>query len=238
MSTPSPLAGRVALVTGSTRGVGRAIAERLVEDGVAVAVHGTRDSDARRVADEIGAVLGTGANLENDDQVVALSALVQGSVGPIDILVNNAGISIRSTFLETDTDLWDRTLQIDLRAPIELIRATLPGMVERGWGRVLNVTSAAGVEATPGFAAYAAAKGALVGLTLTLAAEVRTSGVQVNALSPIAMTDMLRHLPPKYLDDLVSRGVPTPEHCADRAMKLLREDAPSGVHDMVAFGDG
>jgi NAD(P)-dependent dehydrogenase (short-subunit alcohol dehydrogenase family) len=111
-------------------------------------------------------------------------------------------------------------------------------MVERGWGRVLNVTSAAGVEATPGFAAYAAAKGALVGLTLTLAAEVRTSGVQVNALSPIAMTDMLRQLPPKYLDDLVSRGVPTPEHCADRAMKLLREDAPSGVHDMVAFGDG
>jgi len=75
-------------------------------------------------------------------------------------------------------------------------------------------------------------------LTLTLAAEVRTSGVQVNALSPIAMTDMLRQLPPKYLDDLVSRGVPTPEHCADRAMKLLREDAPSGVHDMVAFGDG
>ena len=238
MSRRSSLAGRVALVTGSTRGVGRAIAQRLVEDGVAVAVHGTRDSDARRVAEEIGAELGTGADLDDDEQVAALGTLVQTSLGPIDVLVNNAGISIRSTFLETDTDLWDRTLQIDLRAPIELMRATLPGMVERGWGRVLNVTSAAGVEATPGFAAYAAAKGALVGLTLTLAAEVNATGVQVNALSPIAMTDMLRQLPPKYLDDLIARGVPTPEHCADRAMNLLGADAPSGVHDMVAFGDG
>jgi NAD(P)-dependent dehydrogenase (short-subunit alcohol dehydrogenase family) len=167
-----------------------------------------------------------------------MSERVRASVGPIDILVNNAGISIRSIFLETDTELWDRTLQIDLRAPIELIRASLPGMVERGWGRVLNVTSAAGVEPTPGFAAYAAAKGALVGLTLTLAAEVNASGVQVNALSPIAMTDMLRQLPPKYLDDLRARGIPTAEHCADRAMALLDASAPSGVHDMVAFGDG
>jgi NAD(P)-dependent dehydrogenase (short-subunit alcohol dehydrogenase family) len=238
MSTAAPLTGRVALVTGSTRGVGRAIAERLVDEGVTVVVHGTRDADARRVAGEIGAVLGAGADLDDGDQVDAMSERVRASVGPIDILVNNAGISIRSTFLETDTELWDRTLQIDLRAPIELIRASLPGMVERGWGRVLNVTSAAGVEATPGFAAYAAAKGALVGLTLTLAAEVEASGVRVNALSPIAMTDMLRQLPPKYLDDLIARGVPTPEHCADRAMALLAQDAPSGVHDMVAFGDG
>ena len=238
MSPPSALVGRVALVTGSTRGVGRAIAERLVDEGVTVVVHGTRESNARRVAEEIGAVLGAGADLDDEDRVDAMSDRVQASVGPIDILVNNAGISIRKTFLETDTDLWDRTLQIDLRAPIALIKATLPGMAQRGWGRVLNVTSAAGVEATPGFAAYATAKGALVGLTLTLAAEVEASGVRVNALSPIAMTDMLRQLPPKYLDDLISRGIPTPEHCADRAMMLLGANAPSGVHDMVAFGDG
>jgi NAD(P)-dependent dehydrogenase (short-subunit alcohol dehydrogenase family) len=232
------LAGRVALVTGSTRGIGRAIAARLVGEGASVVVHGSRGDDARGVADEIGAVFGAGADFGDPRQVGAMTDAVESSVGPIDILVNNAGISIRKRFLTTDAELWYRTMQIDLMAPIALLQATLPGMVAREWGRVLNVASAAGVEATPGYAAYATAKGGLIGLTLTLAAELQGSGVQVNALSPIAMTDMLRRVPPAMLDDLVARGVPTPEHCADRALKLLSADAPSGVHDMVAFGDG
>jgi NAD(P)-dependent dehydrogenase (short-subunit alcohol dehydrogenase family) len=200
-------------------------------------VHGTREEDARRVATEIGAAAGIGADLADAQQIASMLQRSDSAVGPIDILVNNAGISIRRTFLESDDELWHRTLRIDLLAPVELLRATLPGMTERGWGRVLNIASAAGVEATPGFTAYAAAKGALVALTLTLAAEVERSGVRVNALSPIGMTDMLRQLPPAYLDDLIARGVPTPERCAERALALLDGDAPSGAHDLMAFGD-
>ena len=231
------LAERVALVTGSTRGIGRAIAERLVGEGARVVVHGSRPAHAQGVADDIGATSGIGADISDHEQVVALLDRVESTVGPVDIVVNNAGISIRKTFLDTDDGLWRRTMDIDFTAPITILRATLPGMVERGWGRVLNVASAAGIEATPGFAAYAAAKGALIALTLTLAAEVDRAGVRVNALSPIAMTGMLRQLPPAYLDDLVARGVPTPERCAERAALLLGADAPSGVHDVMAFGD-
>jgi NAD(P)-dependent dehydrogenase (short-subunit alcohol dehydrogenase family) len=237
-SASSAFADRVALVTGSTRGIGRAIAVALVDAGAAVVVHGRARSEATRVADEIGAVLGVGADLEDRHRIGMLVDAVHADVGPIEILVNNAGISIRRTFLDSDTDLWTRTLAVDLVGPIELLRATLPGMVERGWGRVLNVASAAGVEATPGFAAYATAKGGLVGLTLTLAAEVRRSGVRVNALSPIGMTDMLRQLPPAELEHLVGLGVPTTEHCARRALALLDDDAPTGVHELMAFGDG
>jgi 3-oxoacyl-[acyl-carrier protein] reductase len=229
--------GRIALVTGSTRGIGRAIAQRLVEEGARVVVHGSREADARRVADEIGATLGAGADLADPAPVASLIERVHSSVGLVEILVNNAGISLRKAFIKSDDDLWNQTLRIDLMAAVELLRATLPGMVARGWGRVLNVASAAGVEPTPGFSAYAAAKGALVALTLTLAAEVEPSGVRVNALSPIGMTDMLRQLPPAYLDDLIARGIPTPERCAERALALLGTNAPSGAHDMMAFGD-
>jgi NAD(P)-dependent dehydrogenase (short-subunit alcohol dehydrogenase family) len=232
------LDGRVALVTGSTRGIGREIARRLVEAGSTVVAHGSRDEDARRTAVDIGARAGFGADIADPEQRRALIDRVRAAVGPVDILVNNAGISVRRTFLQTDDDLWQRTLEVDLIGPIGLLRATLPGMVERGWGRVLNVASAAGIEATPGFAAYATAKGGLVGLTLTLAAEVIGAGVRVNALSPIAMTDMLRRLPPAMLDDLVRRGVPTADHCAERALALIGDDAPSGAHEVMAFGDG
>jgi len=200
-------------------------------------VHGTREEDARRVAAEIGAAAGIGADLADAQQIASMLERSESFVGPVDVLVNNAGISIRRTFLDSDDELWNRTLRIDLMAPVELLRATLPGMKAREWGRVLNITSAAGVEATPGFTAYAAAKGALVALTLTLAAEVERSGVRVNALSPIGMTDMIRQLPPAYLEDLVARGVPTPERCAERALALLDRDAPSGAHDLMAFGD-
>lgn len=235
--TPSAFTGRVALVTGSTRGIGKAIAAHLARAGASVVVHGTRRADAIRTADEIGAIAGAGADIGDRHQVADLVDTVHSEVGPIDILVNNAGISIRSSFLESDVDVWERTLRIDLGGPIELLRATVPGMVAREWGRVLNVTSAAGVEATPGFAAYATAKGGLVALTLTLAAEVRHAGVRVNALSPIGMTDMLRQLPPAMLEHLVGLGVPTPDRCAQRALALLDDTAPSGVHERMQFGE-
>jgi len=235
--SPSAFTGRVALVTGSTRGIGRAIAAHLVRAGASVVVHGTRRADALRTADEIGAIAGVGADVGDPHQVADLVDTVHAAVGPIDVLVNNAGISIRRSFLESDADVWEQTLRVDLGGPIALLQAVVPGMVERRWGRVLNVTSAAGVEATPGFAAYATAKGGLVALTLTLAAEVHHTGVRVNALSPIGMTDMLRQLPPTVLEHLVGLGVPTPDRCAQRALALLDDTAPTGVHEKMEFGE-
>lgn len=170
------LTGRTALVTGAARGLGRAIALRLAENGARVFVAG-RDEDALR---EVGARTEP-LVFDLDDGEACEAAIAQA--GPLDILVNNAGARDRRALAELPRDAFSAMLDTNLTAPFDLARRAAPGMIERGWGRIVNVTSIAG-QIARGDVAYTASKGGLDALTRALAAELGPHGITVNAVAP------------------------------------------------------
>jgi 3-oxoacyl-[acyl-carrier protein] reductase len=220
--------GRVALVTGASGGIGRRIAERLAAEQAAVALaYGAHAEPARELADRIagdgGRAIAVGADLRDAGDTERLADTVATALGPIDILVANAGLSTPGSYDEIDADRFDETLAVNLRAPFLLARRVLPGMRERGFGRILFTSSVAALTGGVIGPHYAASKAGLHALTHHLASRVAADGVTVNALAP-ALVEDTGMLPgdPGELRRLVPVGrLGRPEEVADFALAML-----------------
>jgi 2-hydroxycyclohexanecarboxyl-CoA dehydrogenase len=180
--------GRVALVTGGARGIGAAIARALAEDGLAIVVADLRLEEAQATASAIteagGKALAIDVDVTSSDSVVAGLAAAQDGLGPIDVLVNNAGWDDLKPFLQTDEEFWDRVLEVNFKGALRLTHGVLPGMVERGWGRIINIGSDAGRVGSSLESVYSGAKGGIIAFTKTVAREVARKGVTANVVCP------------------------------------------------------
>jgi 3-oxoacyl-[acyl-carrier protein] reductase len=223
--TDTAFEGRVALVTGASGGIGRRIAEGLAAHGAAVALHyATNPAPAHELAGRLPRAAPFGADLGDPEAPERLVDEVEAALGPIDILVANHGAGRVAQLDEVDAAAFDAMLAINLRAPFLLARRVLPGMRERGFGRVLFMSSVAGLIGGIIGPHYAASKSGLHGLTHYLASRVAREGVTVNALAPALIQDT--GMLPGDPGDLAARipigRVGRPEEVADLALAVLR----------------
>ncbi len=231
------LEGKVAVVTGSTRGIGRAMAETFAHHGARVVVNGRRTEDAEAAAAAIAGSIGVGGDMADQTAIDALVQRATDELGGIDILVNNAAISRRSAVTRVTDEEWNEVIRVNLTGPMFLTRAVVPVMKQRGSGVILNVISGAGTEGTIGFSSYAASKGGLAGLTMTWAKELSRFNIRVNALSPSALTDMMRQLPPDLLGPM-EEHLADPADVAETALFLVSSMGKSVHGQIVSAGIG
>lgn len=191
-----PLSARVALVTGSSRGIGRAIALALAGAGADLVLTSTQEGGAEETADAVRRlgrrVLAIACDVVLPGSVERLVDRAHQQFQRVDILVNNAGVVVRAPLGQTSDEEFERVLGVNLRGPFHLARRLVPGMVDRRWGRIVNISSISGTVGTPGLSAYCASKWGLNGLTKVLAAELHGSGVLAMAVLPGSVdTEML-----------------------------------------------
>jgi 2-hydroxycyclohexanecarboxyl-CoA dehydrogenase len=223
---------RVALVTGGARGIGRAICLELAANGRSVAVGDVRGEEAAQTAAAVEAAGGRPVNVELD--VTDAGSVREGvrqaeeALGPVDIVVNNAGWDELRPFLETEEEFWDRVIEINFKGCLRVTRQVLPGMVERGYGRVVNIGSDAGRVGSSLEAVYSGAKGGVIAFTKTVAREVARSGVTANTVCPgptrTPMLEAMAEAGEQKLVESLTRAVP---------MRRLGE--PEDVAAAVAF---
>jgi acetoacetyl-CoA reductase len=217
--------GQVALVTGGARGIGRAISTRLAARGLRVAVGYSRDAEAAKqfAAAHEGVTIHQGnIGVAGDCERVIAEVLEQH--GQLDVLVNNAGITIDKTVRKMTVEDWDRVIQVNLSGAFYLCHAVLQHMLDRGYGRIINISSVIGEKGNVGQANYAAAKSGLFGLTNSLALETARKGITVNSVAPgFIATDMVAAMPPEALQRVITQ-IPVP-----------RLGAPDEVARVVEF---
>ncbi len=218
------LSGKTALVTGSTRGIGRAIAQVLHECGATLAIVGRDQAKADAVAAEIGNARGFACDISVAADVATLVAAVEKEFGAVDILVNNAGITKDNLMLRMKDEDWDAVLETNLRSAFIAIRSVQRGMMKRRWGRIINIASVVGMVGNKGQANYAASKAGLIGLSKSVAKELASRNILCNVVAPgFIRTDMTDAMSEEAVQAL-SAQIP-----------LERFGSPADVAGMVAF---
>ncbi|MBM4183877.1 MAG: 3-oxoacyl-[acyl-carrier-protein] reductase [Gemmatimonadetes bacterium] len=239
------LEGKVALVTGGSRGIGRAIAEALADGGAKVAVV-ARDGERAKAA--AAALPGSGhagfaCDVSDPKQVNATLEAVEASVGPVDILVNNAGITRDNLLMRMKDEEFDEVIAANLKGAFNFTRAVTRGMMKRRDGSILNITSVVGLIGNAGQANYAASKAGLVGMTKSVARELASRNVRCNAIAPgFITTDMTGELNEKQVEELKGRiplgDLGTPADVASAARFLVGPDARYITGQVLAVDGG
>jgi 3-oxoacyl-[acyl-carrier protein] reductase len=237
------LSGRNALITGSTRGIGRTIAQALSDCGARVAVTGRDLARSEAVATEIGnGARGFAADVSDPAAVVRLVADVEAAFGGIDILVNNAGLTRDNLMMRIKDEDWDAVIDSNLRGAFVATRAATRGMMKRRWGRVINITSIVGLIGNKGQANYAASKAGLIGLTKSVAKELASRNILANANAPgFIDTEMTAAMTPEARTAMAAQipleRLGTPMDVAG-AVVFLASDLASYVTGQVIVVDG
>ena len=226
--------GRVALVTGASRGIGEAVARRLAAEGARVLAAARSIADLERVVSEIAGAGGQAESRALDvSDATSIETVVKGALeqhGQIDVLVNNAGIAEDNLLLRMSREAWDRVLATNLTGVFVLTQAVVKGMVRRRYGRIVNVTSVVGLMGNAGQANYAAAKAGLVGFTKSVARELGSRNITCNAVAPgfisTAMTDQMTEAARASLSGQIpAQRLGTPEDVAAAVAYLASEEA-------------
>ena len=232
--TSSGLAGRVALVTGGAGGIGRAIAAALYAEGAAVAVADLDGDAAVAYAATLegsetggGRAVGVRIDVSNSSDVGAAIAVAERELGPVEVLVNNAGIDVIEPFVESKEETWRRIVEVNYLGPVLCTRAVLDGMIERGYGRIISISSDAGKVGSSGEVVYSGTKGGLIAFSKALAREVATSGITVNCVCP-GPTDT------PLLDQIAERSQKMYDSLA-RAVPMRRLGQPADIAPAVVF---
>ncbi len=236
------LKGKVALVTGSTSGIGLGIARALAAQGADILLNGFGDTAAIETtragtAKDFGVRVGySPADITKPEQVAAMAAQAQRELGSLDILVNNAGVQFTASVQDFPDEQWEKVIAINLSGVFYVTKAAIPVMKARGWGRIINIASAHGLVASPDKSAYVAAKHGVVGLTKVTAIELANDGITVNAICP---GWVLTPLVQKQIDERATAEGKTAEAVTHdflaEKQPMTRFSTPEGVGALAAF---
>lgn len=242
------LEGKVALVTGGSRGIGRAIALRLAEDGADVAINYQASKEqAEEVSDAIDSMgkhsCIVQANVNDFEQVNKMRDEVVKELGKIDILVNNAGITRDKSFVKMTPQMWSDVISVNLDGPFYCTKAVIEGMIERKYGRIVNISSVIGRMGNYGQSNYSASKAGLIGLTKTLAKEFASKGITVNAVAPgYVGTEMVKSVPKEILDKIIAQiplgRLGEPSEVAGAVAYLVSEDGKYITGQVIDINGG
>jgi 2-hydroxycyclohexanecarboxyl-CoA dehydrogenase len=243
------LDGKNALVTGGGSGIGRAIALRLARDGAAVAILDLNLEGARQTAEDVAA-LGRGsfavrADVASAADVEAAAREARQRLGPITILINNAGIGHVVAFVDTTEEDWDRMIDVHMKGAFLCAREVVPDMLQAGWGRVVSISSVAGLQGAAGFVHYSAAKAGIIGFTKGLAQELGRHGITVNAIAPglidtpiLGKADLTRDVQQRMVRRSAVGRIGQPEDMAAACAYLVSEEASFCTGQVISPNGG